>query len=122
MVELSVAIAMTGVTVPAFSKNAWRTRQPAGPKGHSLTSDSWNAVLAVPSSARTIPATPCNCFVHDTSNGACAAAALWAAAKAAVNLPRLPRHPTGGKRCPHVMVAKYIARTDDHGGRQPLRI
>jgi hypothetical protein len=63
------------------------------------------SALAVLTSARTIPATPCKCFVHDTSNGARATAALGAAAKAAVNLPRRPGHPVSGKRCPHVIVA-----------------
>jgi hypothetical protein len=76
----------------------------------------------VPSSARTIPAALCNSFVHDTPNGTRAAAALGAAAKAAINLPRRPRRLFSGKRCPHVLVAKYIARTDDHGGRKLLRI
>ena len=71
---------------------------------------------------RTTPtARACDRFIHDILNGARAPAALGAAAEAAINLTGGAGRPLIGERGAHVMVAKHIAGTHDHGGRNLLR-
>jgi hypothetical protein len=76
---------------------------------------------ALPRSVRTISATrACDRLVHDISNGTRAPAALWAAAEATINLPGGAGYPLIGERRAHVMVAKHVAGTDNHGDRTLL--
>jgi hypothetical protein len=57
----------------------------------------------------------CDCLVHDPADGVRAPPALGAAAEAAIDLASRCRRSLGGDRA-HVVVAQYVARTDDHGG------
>src|SRR6266446_3657225 len=53
--------------------------------------------------------------VHDAADGACATAALGAAAETAIDLPGGARRLFDADRRAHVVVAQHVAGTDDHG-------
>jgi len=90
--------------------------------GRLLRDGTKDGALASPGSARTISATrACDRLVHDMSNGARTPAALWTAAEATINLPGGAGYPLIGERGAHVMVAKHVAGTDNHGDRNLLR-
>ena len=55
-------------------------------------------------------------LVHDPADGGRAPPALGAAAKAAIDLASRCRRSLGGEYGADVVVAQYVARTDDHGG------
>jgi len=55
-------------------------------------------------------------FVHDFLDGACASAALGAAAQTSVDLPRgARRHQCDADGVAHIVVGEDVAGTNDHG-------
>jgi hypothetical protein len=90
--------------------------------GRFLRDGTKDGALAEPRSVRMIPtARAYDRFVHDILNGARAPAALRAAAEATINLPGGAGYPLIGEGRAHVMVAKHVAGTDNHGDRTLLR-
>ena len=62
-------------------------------------------------------------FVHDLLDGTGASAALGAAAKTSVNLPRRTwRHRRDTHDVAHVVVGKDVTGTNDHGWRNARRM